>query len=139
MQDGAWRDSRGKQTVMMTSTPIRNLLADSNGCYWLIDNECALLDAYALLFTRGVEGLRFHEFHRRTLHNLCIFNRRLVDRLRWLAAAQPSPAAHLLSVVSGCEPRVNIPRDTRLQLFLAHFSERLYDVLLWVEHCQTVQ
>ena len=137
MQDGALQESN--PSVLHQS--IRNLRsAWPTGKLWLIDNESGLIDAYTLLYGKDSinEGAQFRRFHQQMLRTSCIFRRRTVERVRWLAA-QPDPVIVLENLVSSSEPLYNLlSRTTNSELFRDFFHVRLKETADWLNYCESL-
>jgi len=136
MQDGAEREK--KPSIMSES--IRNLRQiDGNGKLILIDNESGLVDGYELMYHGAQSGLQFLGFHRRILRSTCVFRRRTVARIRWLAAKQ-HPERELEEYVNAREPLYRKLKETpEVGLFRTFFGVRLKEVVDWIDYCDSLR
>lgn len=136
MQDAA--EKEGKPSILLEH--VRNLKKSTKtGKLWLIDNESGLFDAYDLLYLDRKP--RFIHFHRQMLQTLCVFRRDLVERLESLVSTS-QPDKVLYDYARQEDALLDsIPLDTSdsgntLNLFHNRFSDRLKEVLQWVQHCK---
>lgn len=136
MQDGAEREM--KPSIMSES--IRNLRQiRGNGKFILIDNESGLFDGYELMYHGAQTGLQFLGFHRRLLRSTCVFRRRTVARIRWLAAKQ-HPDRVLEEYANFREPLYRKLKETpETGLFRTYFRVRLKEVVDWIDYCESLR
>jgi len=140
MQDGAVQQAN--PDVLRES--VRNVRkSSSTGKLWMLDNESGLLDGYSLLYgqqTTSSTRAQFIGFHRTMLHSICVFRRRTVSRVRWLADLE-SPDKLLEASAANTDPLYSrLPHDNdALRLFRRYFRTRLREVIDWVDYCKSVK
>ena len=128
-----------EQRVTIFKETIHNLVKSTRtGMTWFIDNESALLDGYSQLY-ENPDDVRFIGLHEQLLHTVCIFRKQTIDRLFMLQKSS-DPAKLLLRFINDNEPLFRrLPTIHPNSIFVRHFSERLQQVLSWVQRCQRIQ
>ena len=133
-QDGA--ESEGNLGLLKET--VHNLgRSTKTSSLWMLDNESAFLDAYALMYARGAQsdaqsGKRFVRLHDRILQTVCLFRRQTVERVEALAQSQ-RPDQILLGFVDKGEPLFRkLPKVHADSPFGLNFAHRLDKLVKWV-------
>lgn len=112
---------------------VKNLRKSSqDGKYWLFDNELAFLRSYPAV-------LKFPQanFHKDMLRAMCIFERNIVDGIRFLYGYE-NPHEPFIQLALRHDPCLSkIPRHHYvIAIFTEIFKNRLSDVYHWIEYCE---
>ena len=115
-----------------------NSIKSTNGKIWLIDNESAFF--YGNKDERKIKFMFINllKVHDKMLKMMCIFQSSLIVKLRKLSQ-HPSAFQYLWDYASVYEPLLkDFEKDERFILLGKLFNSRLYDIVLWVNHCRSL-
>jgi len=105
---------------------------------WMLDNESAFLDAYALMYAQSGNGGhgKFVRIHDQILQTVCLFRRQTVERVEALAQSQ-RPDQILLEFVNKGEPLFRkLPKVHADSPFSLNFAHRLDKLVKWFQTCR---